>query len=230
MYRCEALTIEGFVQQIAVSLVLHGYYFYVTGKIPERKDPRTVDAKLIDRYDLAISKFTRCRAKRRGTAGVQYLRHGHFFVLMATEGRHEFFNLERKLIADIRVKPLQCFDYSIGCYQQRTAKWHPSVRIATERFQSIKKDMALSALSTSESELADRMHRLPFAPFAPVRSQFFSLLRFVNRRRRSAGLALVANSCIRRNRKPVKVFDLRAPWEPAGAMPSCEGIAPTKTY
>ena len=49
--------------------------------------------------------------------------------------------------------------------------------------------------------------RLPFAPFAPVRSQCFTLLRLVNRRRKRAGLPLVRADCVRRRRKPVVVFE-----------------------
>jgi len=32
-YRCEATTIEGFVQQLAVSYIANGYWFCVTGLI-----------------------------------------------------------------------------------------------------------------------------------------------------------------------------------------------------
>ena len=32
-YRCEALTVSGFVQQLAVSYIANGYYFYVAGEI-----------------------------------------------------------------------------------------------------------------------------------------------------------------------------------------------------
>lgn len=46
MYQCEVTTPEGFVQQLAVSYLGNGYWFYVTGDIPEGKDPRKVDAKL----------------------------------------------------------------------------------------------------------------------------------------------------------------------------------------
>ena len=56
-YRCEAPTIAGFVQQLAVSYVANGYWFYVTGVIPEEKDPRRVDEKLISKYELAISNL-----------------------------------------------------------------------------------------------------------------------------------------------------------------------------
>ena len=55
MYRCEATTVGGFVQQLAVQYVTHGYWFYVLGRIPAGKDPSSVDAKLVDRYRMACS-------------------------------------------------------------------------------------------------------------------------------------------------------------------------------
>ena len=61
MYRCVATSIEGFVQQLAVGYVTHGYWFYVSGWIPEGKDPLKTDAKLIERYGIDVSKWTRCR-------------------------------------------------------------------------------------------------------------------------------------------------------------------------
>ena len=45
MYRCEATSLAGFVQQIAVSYVANGYYFYVLGRVPDRKDPRAQPAR-----------------------------------------------------------------------------------------------------------------------------------------------------------------------------------------
>ena len=42
-YRCVASTVDGFLQQLAVAYITHGYWFYVVGEIPEGKDPVTVD-------------------------------------------------------------------------------------------------------------------------------------------------------------------------------------------
>jgi hypothetical protein len=33
-YRCEATSVEGFLQQLAVAYITTGYWFYVTGEIP----------------------------------------------------------------------------------------------------------------------------------------------------------------------------------------------------
>ena len=101
MYRYEAISVEGFVQQLAANYVANGYWWYVAGKIPERKDPRAVDEKLLDRYGIGISKWARARRKQSGLGNVQYLRHGRFFVLVATTGEHPVFR-EEPTIRDIR--------------------------------------------------------------------------------------------------------------------------------
>ena len=62
-YRAEASTLEGFVQQVAVCYVARGYWFYVGGVVPPHKDPRRLDAKLIARYGVAVSKFERASAR-----------------------------------------------------------------------------------------------------------------------------------------------------------------------
>ena len=64
-YRCEATSVEGFVQQIACSYLRHGYWWYVTGVIPKGKDAGAVDEKLMAKYfldhrfDLAIKEYER---------------------------------------------------------------------------------------------------------------------------------------------------------------------------
>ena len=88
-YRYEAQTIEGFVQQVAVSYVSKGYWFYVSGIVPEGKDPRAVAEKLIGKYGIAVSKFVRARRKVGGGANLQLLLHGRIFLLLATEGAHK---------------------------------------------------------------------------------------------------------------------------------------------
>jgi len=72
------VSVESFVQQLAVAYVQHGHWLYVTGEVPERKDARAVDEKLIERYGLNGSKWARARAKAVGRASVRYIRPGRF--------------------------------------------------------------------------------------------------------------------------------------------------------
>ena len=101
-YRCEATSVDGLVQQVAVSYLRHGYWFYVTGMVPEEKDPEEVDQKLIARYEIDVSERERARRKRSGLANMQYIRHGHFFLLMCSQGSHEFLQREAEVVRDAR--------------------------------------------------------------------------------------------------------------------------------
>ena len=83
-YRCEATSVSGLIQQLAVGYVGRGYFFYVTGQIPQGKDPRLLDEKLTKRYAISASKATRARRKTLGLANVQYLRFKDRFVLLST--------------------------------------------------------------------------------------------------------------------------------------------------
>jgi len=53
-YRCEATSISGFIQQLAVGYVGHGCFFYVLGQVPEGKDPQRIDEKLIAKYRIGV--------------------------------------------------------------------------------------------------------------------------------------------------------------------------------
>jgi hypothetical protein len=200
-YRCEATSVAGFVQQLAVAYVGRGYWFYVTGEIPERKDPHAVDEKLIAKYGLSIGKATRARRKALGFANVQYLRHGRFFVLLGTPGKHPFFEEEHEFIRDARKVPIKFGGYAIS-YRAG----HPHVRIEQGRYLGLKAYFSELASHWKKANLEEEFRRLRFEPYAPVRSQLHGLLRVVNRRRELAGYELVSATCIRVRRHTVKPF------------------------
>lgn len=201
-YRCAALSIAGFIQQLAVSYLARGYYFYVTGRIPREKNPAEVDRKLIGKYRIGGSKWARARLKRHGVAGVQYLRHLDFFVLLATPGRHRFFEAEAQVIRDARRTPLRYAGYAVSF-----RGGHACVRIEAETFRDLKGCFLDLALRRSVAQLEAQLRALPFEPYAPVRSQLLQLVRAVSRRRREAGLDPVSPRCLRLHRRIVRPFD-----------------------
>jgi len=205
MYRCEAASVEGFVQQLSVGYVQHGHFFYVAGRVPEGKDARAVDLKLIERYGLNVSKWSRARAKAVGRASVRYIRHGRFFVLVSTKGGHEFFERERG-IRDIRRHPIRYKGYSISFRRGVDRKWHVSVRIAPDEYLRLKAYMVGLAVHRSVENLVAEFQRVPFEPYAPVRRQLFNILRAVNRLRYKAGFEAVPVSTLRLRRRIVKPF------------------------
>lgn len=205
-YRQEATTLEGFIQVLAANYIPRGYRFYVTGLVPEGKDPFEVDRKLVAKYDIELSPWARARRKRAGRANVQYLRHGRFFVLLATKGEHPFFQEERD-VCEFDEHPLRYGGYSLSYrYSPVTKRWHSHVRIDRERYLELRAHFAELALHRSVEALTLEFRRLPYAPFAPVRRQFLNLLRLVNKMRRAAGYEPVPTSALRLRRKPVKVY------------------------
>ena len=190
-----------FVQQVAVSHLAHGYFFYVAGELPDGKDAGALDSKLIERYGIDRSKWSRARRKRAGIASVAYLRYERLFVLLATHGEHRFFADEQAVIRDFRRRPLLVGGYSIS-----HRGGHPHVRIAEREFRELKAYFLELATRRQASTLAEELRSLPWEPYAPVRRQFSELLRLVNKRRAIASLEPVSASCLRLKRQSVQVF------------------------
>jgi hypothetical protein len=219
-YRAEATSLEGFVQQIACCYLRHGYWFYVTGYVPARKDPRTIDRKLIAKYGIDVSESTRARRKRAGRANLQYLRFDRLFVIMATKGEHEFFSIESRSICDIRHFPLRVGGYSISYRRggrtrsgQRDVKWHAHVEIERRRYLELKASLLDKATLRSAESLAMAFYRAPFEPYAPVRRQLLNIWRAVNQARRRANRSPVPVEALPLRRRIVRPFE--DPGQPA---------------
>ena len=213
-YRYEATSGSGFLQQLAVAYLGHGYWFYVSGHVPEDKDPAAVDQKLLEKYAVPISKWARARRKRAGLANCQYLRHGRFFVLLASYGRHPFFEGEPHF-KDAREEPLRFQGYSVSVKRGVDGRWHPSVRIHPEAYRELRAYFVEHATHRTVDALAGELRRIPFEPYAPVRRQLLNVLRAVNRARRVAGQELVPTSALRLSRRGVRPFADGVPKEAA---------------
>lgn len=206
MYRCEATSVPGFVHQLAVSYLGNGYWFYVTGRIPGDKEPRAVDEKLIHRYGIDVSKWARARRKRAGLANLQYLRHERFFVLLATCGRHHFFEEEARSIRDARKTPIRFHGYSIS-----HRGGHSHVRIEQGEYKRLKAYFEDLAVRRSADRLAEELGRLRFEPYAPVRRQLLNILRSVNELRKRAGYDPLPKDCFQFRRRVNRPFERPEP-------------------
>ncbi len=200
-YRYEARSVEAFVQQLAVQYLPAGYRYYVSGWVPEGKDVRMVDEKLLAKYGIAVSKQARARRKLRGLANLHYLRHERFFVLIATRGAHEFRIFEADSIEDTARKPIVYRNYNVGF-----RGGHGSVRIAHEEYARLRAYFEEVATKRSAEELAHELARVPYARYAPVRRQLLNLRAAVNALRRHRGLELVPVEALELGRRNIKVF------------------------
>ena len=212
MYRCEATTATGFVQQLACGYLQHGYHWYVLGELPDKKDPLDIDARFIERYGLGITRWDRARRKRAGLANVQYIRYRRFFVLCATQGEHRFYEEHtRQQIRHIKDRPISFAGYSIGYHRGVDRKWHVSVRIHPRRYRSIKAHLLDVSTKRNVDSLRSEFESLKFEPYAPVRRQLIALLRGVNRERKTKGWAPVPFETLRLRRQIVRPFGFDEP-------------------
>lgn len=201
-YRCEATSLEGFIQQIAVSYIGRGYWYYVTGTISKGKDPKAVDAKLISKYNITAKKWERSRRKQKGLANLQYIRFERFFVILASDGKHIFKERESKELRDCRRNA-----FRFGGYQIAFRNGHVQVRIDDDTYQQIKAHYTELALHRRAESLIEEFYRFPFEPYAPIRRQAFNILRQVNRIRKTAGFEQLPSSCIWLKRRIIKPFE-----------------------
>ncbi len=214
-YRCEATSLEGFIQQIAVSYVRHGYWYYVTEEIGECSDPERVCQKLIEKYGITWKKWKRAYRKQQGLSNLQLIRFGSFMVMMASDpyGQHVFFEREKgnqrdaqgKLIN--RIKDVRENAFRFGGYQIAHRAGHVQVRIDDETYRELKAYYVDLACRRKKESLIEEFYRFPFEPYAPIRRQAFDILRAVNKKRKKASYELVPNSCIWLKRRVVKPFE-----------------------
>jgi hypothetical protein len=213
-YRCEATSNPGFVQQVAVSYVSNGYFFYVAGSVPEGKDPRAIDEKIIARYDIGISKWAKARRKSLGQANLQYIRFERFFLILATHGQHRFFQDEEKVIRDVRRVPIRFAGHSIS-----HRNGHACVRIEANEYRLLKDYFLTHATSRKPDWFLAELRDLPYVAYAPIRGQLLAMLRAINRKRGLAGLAPVPWSCLSMRRAPYLPFENKVKVEGAGRDP-----------
>ena len=189
------------MQQVAVQYLRHGYWFYVAGQIPKGKDPIAVDAKLVRKYGIDVSRWERSRRKQVGLANMQYIRHERFFLLMATHGTHRFFEAEAGQIRDARRVPIRFAGYSIS---HRNGK--SCVRIAPPEYARLKACFVTTASRRAASEIRAKLAQLPFVVYKPIRQQLLQIWRDVNRVRSSAGLNAIPIDAVRWRRVIVRPF------------------------
>lgn len=217
-----AASIEGVVQLIAASFLRHGYFWYITGVIPEQKQTPMVDAKLIAKYQITNSEWERTRRRKAGLANVRYIRCERWFILLVTEGHHQIKQPtnqggEGEWLKDLRRHPVRIGGYSISCRRDgqtkpvtanspATSRYRAHVRIDSRTYNALKIDFASKAVHRTAEKLTEEFRALPFARYAPVRRQLLNLARLVNDRRKPHNYAMVPYTKIGLRRTIVKAY------------------------
>ena len=217
-YRCEARSPEAVVQLIAASYLRHGYYWYVTGKIPDGKPPEAVDKKLIAKYGIDVSEWQRSKRRKSGLANSHYLRHCQWFILMLTEGHHALRSPtsaggEGEQLKDCRRIPIRFAGYSISYRRSgvaqpggRPVKWHAHVRLDSATYAAMKAHYEAIAVHRTPEKLATEFAKITYSRYAPIRRQLLNILRRVNEHRKRQSLATLPYAVLNLHRSSVKVY------------------------
>ena len=200
-YQCEATGVTGFLSQLC-RLIGSGHYFYFVGKIPDGKDVTKIDQKLIAEYDVAQPKWRRKKRYRGTRAGVHYIREGRTFLLLATHGKHKFFEQNQTTIRDFRRTALKYRGYSIRyTYSEKKRRLAVFIRLDRDTYQKVKGyllGLATHPGYSNRERLEAVFREIPFVSYGPVYEQLFAILRACNRRRRYAGFLPIRKSAIRK--------------------------------
>ena len=208
------------MQQLACCYLPHGYWFYVSGQVPEHKDPRGVDAKLITKYGIGVSRQSRARRKKAGISNLHYLRFDRTFILLATHGHHPFFEEEEGSIRDVRRVPIRFSGYSIsvkrGGYRRKLSPDSPAVsddklrvrvQIGREEYLDLKAFFLEIACQRTAEQLGSMLYNLPYEPYAPIRQQLLNILRLINEKRKALREDPVSPKILRYRRQIVRPFE-----------------------
>ena len=213
---------------VASNYLPHGYWFYVAGSVPNGKDPRLIDEKILSKYGIELSRQQRAKRKQQGFANLHYVRFQGLFVILATHGRHQFFTAESNSVRDIRKHPLHFHGYAIsvkrGGFLKREAgeeiaspdgRFRARVTIGREAFRNLSGRILDIATHRTAETLRWEFWNQPFEPYAPIRKQLLKLLRAVNTKRSAMGYDKLDPDCIRYRRKIVKPFDVEREGAPS---------------
>ena len=209
-YRCVARNQDAFVQQI-VRYSNAGYRFYVFGDVKGGRNGEEIDARLIEKFSIDKSAQARSRAKKRGEANLQYLRHGKFWVILATEGRHKFFDTHRRKSGekewyDLRRKALNVGPYAISSKldggwcrgEKKLKRYRTRVTLTRAEYKELVAFFEEKAAHWSREALEERFQQLgkKYMAYRPVREQLVQLVRRTNKRRKLAGYEKVQYSSL----------------------------------
>jgi hypothetical protein len=177
----EAHSLGEMLRKVAIDYVRYGYYRYLIAEIPRTKNVNNVDQTLLKTYGITYCRTRRARERAKNKSVVVYVRFGHRFILLATEGTHT--EIEKRNFRDCRLQPIQLSGYTVGIQNKK-----PNVQISLKRYRAVRKLLTRIALH-NEAKLTDFFNRLSPFSFPGILRQKYTLLKMVNTKRKKAGLA-----------------------------------------
>ncbi len=229
---CEVRSVNALVKQIAVHTLRWGYWWYVSGIIPDHKDPTITDREFTKKYAANLPESTRYRRKQQGLANTRYYRLGNRFFLFSTKGESPFFcERERPNIRCVRKPPRDweqqtgytgLFPYAplrVGGYTisykpgglttegEVDPKWHSHVELHPKAYKELKATFLELATRRSVKQLGMMFYEIEYEPYKPLLRQLYKIHKEVNEKRGRSGFKQqVPKEFIATKLRPLRVF------------------------
>lgn len=176
-----------------VSKVLNTYHWFTSGEIPEGKNPKRVDQKLIALYGCESTRSERQRKARAKEANALYFRYKRFWALLATDGEGEIHDCEP--LRSARGNSLVIFNHSVKLADSRVV-----VRVESSMWGKLRERVRAACFienpNVLEALIRDQVTTLGLIPFRGTIEQQETLLRMLNEKRKHAGLPKLRKSCL----------------------------------
>ena len=204
---------EAFLRQLTANYLAKGYRYYSAGCIREELSVENADRAIIKHYKLdSMSKDKRYRNKQNGIANIQYLRYGRFYLVLATEGEHEFYDPKKgeKRIRDVSEIPIHFHRYLI-LYNHRRPTCKLTLTLDKPTFKDLRAVCVEHGKHWQCQKKVESFMRYRFAQYPSyggVKDQFRHIISATNQFRKKSGYPLIGKEkpLFRPEANRVKVF------------------------
>lgn len=140
-----------FMLQQLVYLVGRGYYHYHVGYIKAGKEDKAlkIDAKIIGKYNINLSKYQRARRKQKKLANFYYLRWQNVFIILYTDGKLDvelddsFYDVRLKQTEAnrLKVKISEAIEFNICLQHKDSSKRSVTVALSNLTYKNLRAEI-----------------------------------------------------------------------------------------
>lgn len=141
-----------YLLQQLVYLVGRGYYYYHVGyiKIDKLDKAKKIDEKIINKYNINLSKDQRARRKKKKLANFYYLRWNCIFIILHTDGNLDielddsFYDMrvKHKEADRLKIKVSEVLEFNIALqYKNSSDKRSVTVTLSNSTYKNFKAEI-----------------------------------------------------------------------------------------
>lgn len=197
-----------YLLQQLVYMIGRGYYYYHVGYIKTNKEDKAlnIDAKIINKYNIDLSKDQRARRKKKKLANFYYLRWRNVFIILHTDGELDveiddsFFDIrvKQKEVNRLKIKVSEAIEFNIALQYKDSSKRSVTVALSNATYKNFKAEIDDLIQHKQVNKLEDFFANLRGLPaWQGVIKQEYKLLEEVYKMAKKYGLNTKKNNRIK---------------------------------